>query len=203
MDWKDQESFVVPPPNGYPALVASNAHINGINNGCNIGIYNKDPIQDDTSLCPSNEEILGTWECNDAHQDAIIPPEYTEDDIAAFLYSNSLQYVSEPAFTSIINGSNFSTHYIAWSSSMDSDTHSSFDVLASVDLNITEGDVKTVRTYHCTVAPNSTLMLFKIFLAKWAVPKALFSGPTPFKARSIMALCPTLRRMRSANCSAA
>jgi hypothetical protein len=124
MDWKDQATFVVPPPNGYPALVASNTQINAVTNGCKIGIYNKVPIQDDVFLCPSDEEILGTWECNDVHQDAIMPPEYTEDDIAAYLYSNNMQYVPEPAFTSIINGINFSTHDVAWSSSIDSDTRS-------------------------------------------------------------------------------
>ena len=56
----NDENFIVLPSNGYPAVIASNAQINAVENGCNVGIYNKIPIQDDPFFCPSGEEILGT-----------------------------------------------------------------------------------------------------------------------------------------------
>lgn len=70
----------------------------------------------------------------------MIRPEMSEDDIAAYLYNHNLQYVPDPTYTSIVDGKNFSTHYVARSSSIYGDTVSKFDVVASIDLNATEAD---------------------------------------------------------------
>jgi hypothetical protein len=158
MDLSDKETYISPPSNGYPALLASNSQISSVLNGCKMGIYNKVPQDDDPQFCPSDEEILGTWDCEDVQHDVIIPPDFTPDEINQYLYNNSLQYVPHSAGTYIQNGTNFTTHYVSWSTSVDGSTNSAFDVLTSVDLNTTEGEVKTMRTYHCALASNSSAL---------------------------------------------
>jgi hypothetical protein len=162
-DWAaNSETFISPPRNGYPALVASNAQITSFTNGCNIGIYEKVPQEDlYSSFCPYDEEILGTWECEFIHQD-FISSDYLVGDILNFLYSNGRQYWPEAAFTAITNGDHYDTHFVAWSSSItDGSINSTFEVLASVDLNATYVETKTMNTYHCAVT-SSTGNLYNI-----------------------------------------
>lgn len=151
VDWHNTETFSAPPANGYPALIVSNAQINSDSNLCSIGIYRKVPNTDDPFFCAGDTDIIGTWQCDDIQQDATVPSDYTIEQIRDFLYENGLQYGNATA-TYYINGLNRSTHYAAWSSSVDDEVAEPFKVLASVDLNITEQETKTIRTYKCSIA---------------------------------------------------
>jgi hypothetical protein len=150
VDWIDPETFIAPPPNGYAALIASNAQIFSYDNGCEIGIFRKVPWTGNSSFCAGWDDILGTWECNDLGQDQSFSVDADDTTIANELVSQNLQYFDWSS-TSLTEADGKSTHLVLWSGSNDDTSDSPFDVLASIDLDGFYTDDKIMRTYHCKV----------------------------------------------------
>jgi hypothetical protein len=92
MDWQTTEGFVAPPPNGYPALIASNVQIYSANSNCSVGIYKKVPVDGDPLFCGRERDILGRWECEDLNRDSLFGPDITESSIKQSLTQYNLQY---------------------------------------------------------------------------------------------------------------
>ena len=164
MDWEmGAESFIQPPPNSYPALIASNAQIFSLYNGCPIGIYSKVPWSGNSSFCANEFDIMGTWDCEVYGDDFNVDGDADTVSIGNWLQNNSLQYDawSSGEYT---NKYNQPSHVVIWSSSLGyGPPGDSFDVLASVDLNGTYTGTKTMRTYQCTVTSNYTDNLDDIY----------------------------------------
>jgi hypothetical protein len=72
----DQERLVfsAPPSNGFPALLSSNAQSISIQNGCDSGIYKKVPGASDLHFCAGDDDIYGTWSCDDLKEDHDFAP---------------------------------------------------------------------------------------------------------------------------------
>jgi hypothetical protein len=92
MNWQTQEVFSSPPPNGYPALIASNVQIYSANSNCSVGIYTKVPWSGDPAFCGRDIDILGRWECEDQNKDTFFNPNVTADSITGDLMLANLQY---------------------------------------------------------------------------------------------------------------
>ncbi|KAG0645099.1 hypothetical protein D0Z07_9072 [Hyphodiscus hymeniophilus] len=157
MNWTiGEEQFIQPPPNSYPARIASNAQIFSVSNGCPIGIYSKIPWSGNATFCANELDIMGTWDCeifgSDYNFDGNADPYYIGD----WLQNNTLQYDAWSS-TEYSNKYGQSSHIVIWSSSTGFDPlGESFDVLASVDMNGTYDETKTMRTYQCKVVSNYT-----------------------------------------------
>lgn len=155
MNWTaGSESFIEPPPNGYPERIASNAQIFSLNNGCPIGIYRKIPWTGNSSFCANEYDIMGTWDCEPFGSDFNFLGDATAEYIGEWLYNNSLQYAYW-SYTGYKNKNDQPAQLVVWSSSLgDASAGEPFNVLASVDLNGTYAGTKTMRTYQCNVTAN-------------------------------------------------
>jgi hypothetical protein len=160
IDWNQDEQFAVPPSNGYPAILASNAQIysDGFNANlppqykCLVGIYRKLQQYGDPNFCANEQDVLGTWLCTDLNQDYTFSTNESTGDIMNWLYQHGLQYYPEASSTSYENDLNSSEHLAIWSSSaLDDNNLQSFDVKVSVDLSPLETDDKIMKTYYCNI----------------------------------------------------
>jgi hypothetical protein len=158
MNWTiGVEQFIQPPPNSYPARIASNAQIFSLANGCPIGIYSKIPWSGNASFCANELDIMGTWDCQVYGSDYNFDGNADAYYIGDWLENNTLQY-SAWSSTEYSNRFGQQSHIVIWSSSIGyAPAGDSFNVLASVDLNGTYNEAKTMRTYQCNVVSNYTL----------------------------------------------
>jgi hypothetical protein len=158
MDWTDKAGYNEPPSNGYPALIASNAQIISVDNGCDYGIYKKIPNYSDTYICAGVDDIMGSWSCYDLQQDLNIDETITVDAAMTSLYDNGLQYTNEWS-TEITNGYGESTHLLVWSSSANDDAMTPFDVKVSIDLNGSITSSKSMKTFQCNITGKESYYL--------------------------------------------
>lgn len=166
MNWTEgADSFLKPPSNSYPAQLASNAQIYSLDNGCEGGIFRKVPWAGNTSFCANDLDIMGSWVCQIYADDYNFDGSAESGYIAEWLVNNSLQYNewSSNEYFITSDGIDQPSHVVIWSSSIGSDeTGSPFTVLASVDLNGTYTDTKTIRTYQCKVTADNQVDLDSI-----------------------------------------
>ena len=111
MNWTNNETFASPPPNSYPALIASNVQIYSAYSNCSVGIYSKVPINGDPLFCAKEKDILGGWNCQDQNADQQFDPSVSESDIEQTLLSASLQY-SNKSFNNYYKGDESHTTHL-------------------------------------------------------------------------------------------
>jgi hypothetical protein len=68
------DTFYVPPNNDMPALIAGNAQITSLANGCLTGIMRK--VDKNPLLCANEADIVGTWLCRQNGADVSFPTNY-------------------------------------------------------------------------------------------------------------------------------
>ncbi len=112
MDWTNNETFTSPPPNGYPALIASNVQIYSAYSNCSVGIYNKVPISGDPLFCAKEKDILGGWNCQDQNADQQFDPSVSKNDIEQTLLSASLQYSNMSYYNYYQGDESHTTHLV-------------------------------------------------------------------------------------------
>ena len=136
------------PVNGSPYIVASNAQLTSITNGGPIGIYWK--INEDRDFQAQQEDIAGGWVCDDQSQDQVYQPDASRDSIVEDLTSQGLLFNTTP-FTEVSAGNNSFNHLVALTSSQVDGALQPFDVRASIQLDPLFDDVKTMRSFECTM----------------------------------------------------
>jgi hypothetical protein len=111
MNWETPEAFNRPPPNGFPALIATNVQIYSNNSGCLVGIYTKVPQNGDPYFCGRDIDVLGGWGCKDVNMDSSFDSSATVLEIERSLVQANLQY------------SNVSDSYIYYDTGSPGSTH--------------------------------------------------------------------------------
>lgn len=136
------------PVNGSPYIVASNAQLTSIANGGPIGIYWK--INEDRDFQAQLQDIAGGWVCDDQSQDQVYQPDASLASIVEDLTSQGLLFNTTP-FAQASAGNNSFNHLVALTSSQVDGALQPFDVRASIQLDPLFDDVKTMRSFECTM----------------------------------------------------
>lgn len=201
----DSTLWPIPPANGKPALVVSNAQIISGDNGGLIGIYKKANYALD--FYAQNSDLLGWWSCQADGQVLTYPLSYTQTEISHDLWSRQLQY--DATHINADNNSNGSfTHLILWSSSQSDTAQVPFTVRASIDQGFRYDEPKTIKSYFCQVNPYSfdittvnrilSIMQSNSSLGTWIehLPALIYDGyQTPANKYSTEMLAQTLNSM--------
>jgi hypothetical protein len=109
MNWQTPEDFFSPPPQGYPALIASNAQFYSADSNCSVGIYKKVPQDGDPAFCGRDNDILGRWECEDQNKDTSFGSDVTVQSVTEDLIQANLQYLNTSNYK-YYNGEGQTTH---------------------------------------------------------------------------------------------
>jgi hypothetical protein len=170
LDWS-KLSWTSPPVNGMAAVRASNGQSASFQNGCQIGVYKKIPGFEDPLFCAGDDDIYGTWSCNDLNRDHVFGPEVNESSIEDWMVDNGLhfrdwadiQYNDEQTLNNNSEVISMS-HLVLWSIYQDNDTvpansndyaYPITHVRISIDLNATDSDPKTMKTFECNVTSSN------------------------------------------------
>lgn len=114
-----EESWIVPPAQAYPALIASNAQIT-TSSDCLVGIYRKIPDDGGLMFCANEYDVIGRWSCyagkakDGTTGDRIFSASANDTEIGNYLFQHGLQYTTNTRGTETTNGkkSNYPCGYL-------------------------------------------------------------------------------------------
>lgn len=112
--------------------IATQAQATSQQNGGLIGIYWK--ANSDPNFRASNEDVVGQWNCSDAHHDAEFPVDTPAQTIGANLLQSSLIYNYSSACNNHYPDGSISDLLI-WSASVGDYTNSTWDVRVAMDMH--------------------------------------------------------------------
>ena len=168
------------PVNGSPYTTTSNAQLSSIANGGLTGIYWK--TNEDRDFQAQLEDIAGGWVCDDLDQDQVYQPDTIQADIMEDLTSKGLLFNTNPSSRWSAGNGSFN-HFVNLTSSQLDGSLQPFDVRASVQLDALYDDVKTMKSFVCTMnAPAMEWVLINLnsqtTLSEWilAFQGSMYNG---------------------------
>lgn len=164
-------TFSVTPVNGKPYTVVANAQAINSDNGGLVGIYWK--ANRDLSFRAQPQDVLGKWTCGDMGNNITYPASTTAANILKDLQLKNYLYPNFVTQATQSGQSEQFTHLVAWSSTVNDNANSPFDIRASIDLTANTNDNKIMQSFHCSIntsAADGILSLIQIqsTLTQWA-----------------------------------
>jgi hypothetical protein len=141
-------TFDVIPNNGIPYQVAAQAQLTSQVNGGKAGIYWK--VNRALNFRADDEDVIGSWTCQDLKQDQTYSPEEAAQDIVDDLQNKDLLFHGTSLHDVSSWGNGSSGHLVAWTSSS-GEPGSQFSVRASVDLSPHLQNDKVMRSFECNM----------------------------------------------------
>lgn len=141
----------VPPTNGAPFFVVSQAQLTSVANGGLVGIYWK--ANRDLTFRADTLDVAGQWNCTDVNNDISYYPDVSVSTINKDLFQRGYLYHSQTSSCWSDYGNGSYAHLLFLDSNAPAyQTGFAFDVRASIDLSAGAMENKVMKSFHCTMS---------------------------------------------------